>query len=419
MAVAASRKQASDGAPKTQSYGARDVSPNPGGTRGGFPVPFIQRKPSCACGGGCPRCKEHPAQNKLRISQPGDRNEREADRLAEQVVLRKADPNSTLMTPGPTRFPATPANGPLPRLPLDEGIPLSATTRRFAEPAFGQDFGHVRLHTSPVARMTAAKLGARAFTSGSDIWLGPGESDSDRSLMAHELAHVVQQNGDQIYLRRATWLERRAWLGFFSHYLPRKLINNYMDDTGAPITLTQREMVDSNPIVDLRRSPAFLAEVGRLRAAGGGTSTINVSGWGGALTNGTLGNFTINHSGQLTVTAAGDWTFSGVMDFYDFWDFDPKPFGSRSGRPVAAEIKVRVAAYGIPGRPFHVRSIQVPVTQTSADSRATWAGGSPTAVPEPSRGAATDIAVGAESGAGGGGEVGAGAGAQAAEDLNH
>jgi hypothetical protein len=132
------------------------------------------------------------------------------------------------------------------------------------------------------------------------------------------------------------------------------------------------------------------------------------------LTNGTLGNFTINYSGQLTVNAAGDWTFSGVMDFYDFWDFDPKPFGSGSGRPVSAEIKVRVAAYGIPGSPFHVRSVQSPVTQTSADSRATWAGGTPSPVPEPSRRAATDIEVGA----GAGGEVGAEAGAQSAEDLN-
>ncbi len=304
---------------------------------------------------------------------------------------------------------------------MDAGSPLSAATRRFAEPAFGEDFGRVRLHTSPAARATAAMLGARAFTSGNDIWLGPGESDSDRSLMAHELAHVVQQNGDQIYLRRATWLERRAWLAFFSHYLPRKLLNNYMDDKGTPITLTQREMVDCNPIVDLRRSPNFLTEVGRLRAAGGGTSTINVSGWGGALTNGTLGNFTINYSGQLTVTAAGDWTFVGVMDFYDYWDFDPKRFSSGSGRPVTAEIKVRVAAYGIPGRPFHVRSVRVPVTQTSSDSRATWAGGSPSPVPEPSKRTGADIEVGAaggEAGGPGGAEVGAETGAQSAEDLN-
>src|SRR5215213_3244943 len=49
----------------------------------------LQRLPHCACGGGCPRCREeaHPAvQTKLTVSQPGDMHEQEADRVAEQVM---------------------------------------------------------------------------------------------------------------------------------------------------------------------------------------------------------------------------------------------------------------------------------------------------------------------------------------------
>ena len=55
----------------------------------GLPVPLIQRLPSCACGGGCPRCT--PVQTKLKIGQPGDRYEQEADRVADQV-MRMPDP---------------------------------------------------------------------------------------------------------------------------------------------------------------------------------------------------------------------------------------------------------------------------------------------------------------------------------------
>lgn len=78
-------------------------------------------------------------------------------------------------------------------LPTDSGRPLSDASRRFAGSAFGANFGHVLLHDSPTARMTAGSLGARAFTHGSHIWLGQDESEQDRRLMSHELAHVMQQ----------------------------------------------------------------------------------------------------------------------------------------------------------------------------------------------------------------------------------
>lgn len=48
---------------------------------------FIQRKPSCPCGGGCPRCKAPISlQPKLKINEPNDQYEQEADRMAEQVM---------------------------------------------------------------------------------------------------------------------------------------------------------------------------------------------------------------------------------------------------------------------------------------------------------------------------------------------
>ncbi len=75
------------------------------------------------------------------------------------------------------------------------GQPLDAQTRQEMEQSFGQDFGGVRLHTDTDAASVASLIGAKAFTYGEDIWIGPEGSPGDRSLLAHELAHVVQQSG--------------------------------------------------------------------------------------------------------------------------------------------------------------------------------------------------------------------------------
>lgn len=67
----------------------------------------------------------------------------------------------------------------------------------FFERAYGQDFSQVRLHTGPDANAFARSLGAKAVTSHEDIAFAAGryapESLPGRTLLAHELAHVVQQ----------------------------------------------------------------------------------------------------------------------------------------------------------------------------------------------------------------------------------
>ena len=53
---------------------------------------LIQRKSSCACGGGCPKCLGTIGiQAKLRIGAPNDVYEQEADRIADQV-MRMTEP---------------------------------------------------------------------------------------------------------------------------------------------------------------------------------------------------------------------------------------------------------------------------------------------------------------------------------------
>jgi hypothetical protein len=82
------------------------------------------------------------------------------------------------------------------------GSPLPQVTRAFFEPRFGVDFSQVRVHTDGRAAQTTSSINARAFTLGQNIAFGTGQyapySHAGRQVLAHELTHVVQQNGSQL-----------------------------------------------------------------------------------------------------------------------------------------------------------------------------------------------------------------------------
>ncbi|HEU5055021.1 MAG TPA: DUF4157 domain-containing protein, partial [Kofleriaceae bacterium] len=73
------------------------------------------------------------------------------------------------------------------------GMPLLGEVQSHIESHLGSDLSGVRVHTDDNARAAADTMGARAFTHGSDVFLGSGERPGDMGLMAHELTHVVQQ----------------------------------------------------------------------------------------------------------------------------------------------------------------------------------------------------------------------------------
>jgi hypothetical protein len=81
------------------------------------------------------------------------------------------------------------------------GVPLSASARAFFEPRFGFDFRGVRIHHDDRADTAARAVNARAFTRGADVVFRQGEFQPDthhgQRLLAHELAHVVQQGAAQ------------------------------------------------------------------------------------------------------------------------------------------------------------------------------------------------------------------------------
>ncbi|HEX7242043.1 MAG TPA: DUF4157 domain-containing protein, partial [Longimicrobiaceae bacterium] len=150
----------------------------------------------------------HPAvQAKLAVGRPGDPAEAEADRVAEQVT-REPSPAAQrgAVAPRPvqvhrraasaSRDTGTSAPAGLGR-GLGAGRPLEPSVRAEMEPRFGEDFGHVRVHTGAAAAESAESLDALAYTAGRDVVFGerqyaPGTLEG-RRLLAHELTHVVQQ----------------------------------------------------------------------------------------------------------------------------------------------------------------------------------------------------------------------------------
>jgi len=73
----------------------------------------------------------------------------------------------------------------------DPGRPLAAATRARLEPLLGADLGSVRVREGKRAAAVARLVGASAFALGEHVVVGEGERDEP--LLAHELAHVVQQ----------------------------------------------------------------------------------------------------------------------------------------------------------------------------------------------------------------------------------
>lgn len=79
------------------------------------------------------------------------------------------------------------------------GEPLPAATRAAFEPLFGHDFSQVRIHADDAPNRKLKGRGALACTEGNDLYFASGryrpDTPAGRRLLAHELAHAVQQRG--------------------------------------------------------------------------------------------------------------------------------------------------------------------------------------------------------------------------------
>lgn len=219
-----------------------DSAPVEGAARFGFsfadisvlndhPVSIQRKCSSCAV-------EEDQVQAKLSVSRPNDPLEQEADRFAEQVmqghapvvahgaapavqrdaleeaveeVDRLEDEADIISKGGGTgmlfakREGETPAALPAHSIPQRGGQPLEPSVRRFMRERTGFDFANVRIYADAEASASASRLAARAYTVGSNIYFDRGqyqpETREGQTLLAHELAHVVQQSRGRVQPR--------------------------------------------------------------------------------------------------------------------------------------------------------------------------------------------------------------------------
>jgi hypothetical protein len=168
---------------------------------------MLQRKCSCgnhtASGGECAECSKKKMQKKLRIGAVNDPLEYEADRVADQVLRMPLDAKTKKAPIKLQRLSHTGSDheGGVPesvhQTLSGSGRPLDASLQQDMSNRFGHDFSGVRVHQGGGAEQSVRDVNAKAYTVGKNIVFGTGEyapsSPSGRHLIAHELAHVVQQ----------------------------------------------------------------------------------------------------------------------------------------------------------------------------------------------------------------------------------
>jgi len=133
--------------------------------------------------------------NWLPVTQRGDAVERGADVLADRAI---ATPSARRRRLRPSQSWTAGRAAGAGVVPSAGGRLLEPGVRAGMESSFGHDFSSVRVHSGDEASLMAQRMQARAYTVGHDVVLGPGEAvtgDAGRRLLAHELAHVVQQRG--------------------------------------------------------------------------------------------------------------------------------------------------------------------------------------------------------------------------------
>jgi uncharacterized protein DUF4157 len=165
---------------------------------GGLPAPSVPLRPrqggilqrKCACGGAagmsgeCEECSKKQRlglQTKLKVSEPGDIYEQEADRIADQVLAAPAHPGVSGTPPRIQRFSgqstgqadAAPAS--VDQALASPGRPLEPALQQDMKQRFGYDFSRVRVHSDAAAELSARDVNANAYTVGRDIVFARGQ----------------------------------------------------------------------------------------------------------------------------------------------------------------------------------------------------------------------------------------------------
>ena len=217
-------------------------------------VSELKKRPKAADGQAGPA--EPIRRRAMVVGHGGDEAEREADRVADEVVQRIGrgghqhvdgccDTGDVARSHTPTANPEVGYEGGVVSDDLSAkirsarggGAALESPVRSRMERAFGTDLSGVRIHADDQAAQLSSSVSARAFTTGNDIFFGKGQyrpdTPSGQRVLAHEIAHTRQQGSESVQ----RWLT--GWKGKKKEDVAKKRVN----ETGgeAPGTMTQAE----------------------------------------------------------------------------------------------------------------------------------------------------------------------------------
>ncbi len=217
-------------------------------------------------------------QTKLTVAAPGDAHEQEADHVADKVmstdtiVASGAPPPQQQVAPRMPRLDNETLEAAPPALRVvltSPGSPMDPATQARMELAIGTtrsgalvDFSSVRIHTDSAAATSARHLGARAYAVGPHVafargQFAPGTGHGDH-LIAHELAHVLQQGASGASIARSVddWLSGSLDVGSFSYTKLLGEIDELNQWLQRQITSSEDTIRIENTLAVLRREAA-------------------------------------------------------------------------------------------------------------------------------------------------------------------
>lgn len=158
-------------------------TPEVGQTAGGHNESFIQRK--------CTHCEEEEKINREPLS---------------------ASITPFIQAKSENGMPVSSELGSAIQSSRGSGTSMDNHTQTFMSSRFSADFSNVKVHTDGEAVQMNRDLNAKAFTVGNDVYFNSGQyqpgSSEGKRLLAHELAHTVQQGGGNAGAQTKTIIQR-------------------------------------------------------------------------------------------------------------------------------------------------------------------------------------------------------------------
>ncbi len=163
-------------------------------------------------------------QAKLKIGQPNDQYEQEADKVADRIMNMSKTNNPSIqrkcadceedelqMKPLSSSQSPSAAISKSVASSKGSGQELDKPTQSLMSKGIGADFSTVKIHTDAKAIQMNRQLGAKAFTNGNDIYFNQGQYNpataEGKQLLAHELVHTVQQGASSNKIQRKLSVE--------------------------------------------------------------------------------------------------------------------------------------------------------------------------------------------------------------------